>query len=74
MKSRAELINAGKIYQVYSDENPDNIYFEGNKTACLKYIKETFGMKMWRKGRVRIGKIIWENGPKEYIDKTEKIS
>lgn len=60
MKTRAELIDAGEIWQVYPSFNSEEIYFEGNKTACKAYLKEKNLLKSYKKGGVRMGKVIWE--------------
>jgi len=67
MKSRADKIKAGKIYQVYPDIDPDSIMFEGSKTACMTYIRKTCGMWGYKRGKIRVGQLLWENGPKEYV-------
>ena len=58
--TREHKINSGKLWQVYPDGLPDDVLFEGSKTACMGYIKQHFLMQ-YRKGLVRLGKIIWES-------------
>lgn len=58
--NRAEQIKKGKIWQVYTDESPDAILFEGNKTNCFKYIREEWGMRFYKNGIIRCGQVIWE--------------
>ncbi len=57
---RQELIDKGKVWQVYLDIEPENILFEGTKTRCNKYIREKYSMRLWKQGIVRLAKIIWE--------------
>ena len=57
---RQKLIEAGKIWQVYTDNEHDNILFEGNKTKCREYIRIHYGMRQWRIGKIRLGKLIFE--------------
>lgn len=57
---RQNLINAGKVWQVYRDKDAENILFEGLKTKCLSYIRENFGMRSYTNGRIRLAKVIWE--------------
>ena len=59
--TRADKIKNGKLWQVYASAKPDNICFEGSKTACMKYIRKTFGMWVYKRGKIRIGQLIWEN-------------
>ena len=60
MKTRQELIDAGKIWQVYPSHDNDIILFEGNKTAVKRYIKNNNLEKAYKTGMVRMGKLIWE--------------
>jgi hypothetical protein len=64
--TRAEKIKLGKIWHVYPDDNPDNILFEGSKTACMTFIKEKFGIRQYNNGTIRRGQLIWEDGPQDY--------
>ena len=60
--SRTELIDNGKIWHVYKDGQAENILFEGTKTAAIQYIKEKFGMRQYKKGAIRLARLIWEQG------------
>jgi hypothetical protein len=60
--TRFEKIDAGKIWHVYKDGDIDNILFEGCRSKCLAFINEHFGMRSYKNGIVRLGKIIWEIG------------
>ena len=57
--TREQKINSGKLWQVHPDGLPDDVLFEGNKTACMGYIKQHL-WRQYRKGLVRLGKLIWE--------------
>ena len=57
---RQHLIARGKLWVVYADATPDMILFEGSRTACLKYVRTTHGLRAYRNGRIRIGQLIWE--------------
>lgn len=58
MKTRAEKVKAGKIWQVYFDAKPDEILFEGSRTACQKFCRD-HDYEQWRKkGIIRIGQLI----------------
>ncbi len=59
MKSRAELIKAGKLHQVY-ENGAENVLFEGNLTKCRAFVKEKFGWRFYKTGKIRIGQLIWE--------------
>ena len=59
-KTRQQLIDSGKIYQVYTEADSDTILFEGTRAKCMAWIK----IVCWRdykKGIIRLGKLIWEN-------------
>lgn len=58
--TRQQLIDKGKIWQVYNDGEPDNVLFEGNKTKCLQFIKENNFGYYYKKGKIRIAQVIWE--------------
>ncbi len=60
MKTRAEQIKAGKLWQVYYDKTPDAIMFEGSKTACVKWANENGHRRAIKRGEVRLGNLIWE--------------
>lgn len=63
--TREQKINKGKLWIIHPDSDGDKILFEGSKTSCVKYLKEN---KLWgdyKKGVIRLGQLIWENGPKE---------
>lgn len=57
--NRQQLIERGKIWQVYPDGEPDNILFEGNKTAAKNYISK-YHYRQYKKGIIRLAQIIWE--------------
>jgi hypothetical protein len=58
--TREQKIVSGKLWQVYPDEKPDNILFEGSKTACRGYIRENRLQRQVKSGDVRLGQLIWE--------------
>lgn len=60
MKTRQELIDDGKVWTVCPDNEPENILFEGNKTSCIKYLRENNLFRQYKKGLIRLGKVIWE--------------
>lgn len=60
MKTRAEKIKAGKIWQVSPDGKPDEILYEGSKTACFAFVRDHYGMRAYKRGTIRIGQLIWE--------------
>ena len=60
--TRADKINAGLIWQVSHDDDPDTVLFEGSKTAANRYAFEKYGRKYHRAG-AHIGQLIWENEP-----------
>jgi len=57
--TRADKINAGLIWQVSHDDDPDTVLFEGGKTAANRYAFEKYGRKFYRAG-AHIGQLIWE--------------
>lgn len=61
MKTRQEIIAAGKLWQVYRDDAPDFILQEGSKTKCLDFVKCWFGMRAYKAGEIRLGQVIWED-------------
>jgi len=55
-----QLIEQGKIYQVYPDDDKENILYEGTRAKCLDFIK-AFGFQYrYKKGLIRIAKLIYE--------------
>lgn len=59
MKSRQQLIEEGKLWQVYPDKDKDKILFEGTKSKCMDYI--TIHCKAeYKRGTIRLGKLILE--------------
>lgn len=60
MKTRQELIDAGKVWMVYLDASPDVILFEGTKTACQKFVKERGWNRRVRRGEMRMARLLWE--------------
>jgi len=59
-QSREQKISKGKIWQVYLPETPDEIIFEGTKTAVYRFINENH-KTAYKRGSIRAGKLIWEN-------------
>ena len=57
---KQQKIEAGKWWQVYPADNPDCILHEGSRTECMRFIRANC-LTAWRKGDVRIGKLIYEN-------------
>jgi len=62
-QDRQILIDKGKIWQVYNDGNSDDTLFEGTKTQCQKFIRDNNFGYYYKKGKIRIGKLIYENKP-----------
>lgn len=60
IKTRQELIEAGKIWVVYPDGDPDNTLFEGTKTACMNFVKSPMLRTAYKYNRIRIAKLIYE--------------
>ena len=61
--SREQQIEAGKIWQVYlagDDRHEPAVLFEGSKIGAFGYVAQNFGLKEWKRGNVRISKLIWE--------------
>lgn len=56
---REKLIDAGKVWQVYDKTTPDNVLFEGSKSACEKWANNNFPVQ-YKYGTIRIGKLIYE--------------
>lgn len=70
--SFVEIYKNGELIDVtICHIDPDDIVFEGTKTKCLEYVRKHFGMRKYKNGYVRVAKLIWEDSPKEYIDKVE---
>jgi len=59
-RSRLELIDQRKLWHVHMDATPDEILCEGSKTACWRFISENHWQRLWRRGEVRMGQILWE--------------
>lgn len=59
--TRAQKIEARKLWLVYPDKQDDKILFEGSRTACLKFIREKFGMRQYKHGTIRLAQLIFEN-------------
>lgn len=57
--TRQEKILKGKLWTVHFD-NCDNNLFEGTKTACHKYLKENNLTRQYKRGKIRVGQLIWE--------------
>lgn len=63
MKTRAEKIKVGEVWTVYYSETPGSVFFEGSRTACLKFCRD-HDFEQWRKkGIIRIGQLICETKP-----------
>lgn len=60
--TRTQQIDKGHIWQVHLDGN-DDVIFEGGKTACLTFIRTKYGMRQYKKGTVRLCKVIYEPEP-----------
>lgn len=60
MMTRQQQIDKGKIWQVHFD-GKEEVLFEGTKTACMRYLREKGWISDYKRGRVRLGKVIWEN-------------
>lgn len=58
--TREQKIDAGKIWQVYNKLSPDDVLFEGSKSACIKWAKNTLPVQ-YKYGTIVIGKLIYEN-------------
>lgn len=60
--TRAEQIAKGKVWTVHTDgsRTDNSTLFEGTKTACFRYVRERFGMRAYRCGKIRVGQLIWE--------------
>ena len=57
---RQKLIDAGKIWQVYNDREPDYILFEGCKTKSLDHVRVNYDMRSYNSGVIRIAQLIYE--------------
>lgn len=57
--TRQEQIAKNQIWQVYPDEDYDNILFEGRKTKCMAFLKENH-WRSYKNGTIRLAKVIWE--------------
>lgn len=53
-------IEAGKIFQVYPDNEKDDILFEGSRRQCNNFVRINCP-NAYLKGKIRIGKLIYEN-------------
>lgn len=60
---RQKRIEAGKIWQVYPDKETENILFEGSQSACRTFIKSNSVSRDYKKGKIRLAKIIFEIQP-----------
>lgn len=60
MKTRAEKIATGRVWHVYRDAEPDNTLFEGTKTACLVWLRAGTQWREYKRGALRVGRVIWE--------------
>lgn len=58
---RQNLIEKGKLWQVYPADDINVVEKEGCETECMSYIKEKYGLAAYKNGQIRIGKVIWEN-------------
>lgn len=57
---RQNLIEKGKLWQVYPAEDINKIEKEGGESECRGYIVKKYGMKAYKNGQVRLAKIISE--------------
>lgn len=57
---RQDAINKGKVWTVYYDYNKEDYLFEGLKTQCLDFIKNHNLKSLYKKGEVRLAKVIYE--------------
>jgi hypothetical protein len=66
---RQQLIDSGKVWQVYPEGQTENILFEGTKTACKEYLSKHNLNRSYKKGLTRLAQVIWEanstNGKKK---------
>jgi hypothetical protein len=58
--NRQQLIDKGKIWQIYHDGKPDTILCEGNKTKCQNFLRINSLLGEYKKGRIRLAKLIYE--------------
>lgn len=58
--NRSERIEKGLIWQVYEDATPEVIVFEGTKTACQNFIKLHGLQRQYKRGVIRLAKLILE--------------
>jgi len=56
--TRQQLLDCGKLWIVCDSD--DKKLFEGNKTACLRYLREHGLWRSYRRGQTHMGQIIWE--------------
>lgn len=60
-RTREELIRAGRVWQVYPDNKPEDIKFEGSHSACVRWLKTNRLWRAWRTGGgIRLGRLIYE--------------
>lgn len=60
MATKQQLIDSGKVWIVYPDGNPDSILHEGTKASCRKYLKDQFLRRLYKTGKIRMAKVIFE--------------
>lgn len=60
-KKRKFLLENGMLWQVYLPKTPDDILFEGQKSNCMNFIRENYGLSKWKRGEIRIGNLILEH-------------
>lgn len=58
---RKEMIDKGKIWQIYAAGNTDDILFEGSKAQCNSFLKTNYGKEDLKQGKVRLAKLIFES-------------
>lgn len=58
--TRQDKINSGKLWQVYYSSKPDDILFEGSRSKCLTWLRQHDFWRLYKRGTIRIGKLIWE--------------
>jgi hypothetical protein len=60
--TRNRKIGAGKLWQISTGYDPEEVVFEGSKTRCLAWLSTRNELRKWRRGKsaYRLGQLIWE--------------